>query len=117
MIASNVALWALLVSGGAASIVLVGLSASAYLDRRSASYLAIALALGALSGKALVGGLSALGILSGGSHHLLEHGLDLLSVSLLVVAIYYARRTSPTTEGTPASASVSTGTGNGEKGA
>jgi len=95
MIGSDVALWTLLVLGGIASVVLVGVSASAYLDRRSISYLAIVLALCALSGKALVGGLSMVGVLAGGPHHLLEHGLDLLSLLLLVVAIYYARRASP----------------------
>lgn len=111
MIGSDVVLWVLLVLGGIASIVLVGLSAVAYLDRRSVSYLAIVLALGALSGKALVGGLSMAGVLGGGHHHLLEHGLDLLSVSLLVVAIYSARRVTP-----ERSARVSTGTGTGTGG-
>ena len=102
MIGTETALWLLLVLGGVASVVLVGLSASAYLDRRSASYLAIVLALGALSGKALVGGLSVLGVLTGEPHHVLEHGLDALSVSLLLLAIYYARRgTQSELAGTP----------------
>lgn len=92
MIGTETALWALLVLGGIASAVLVGLGASAYLDRRSVSYLAIVLALCALGGKAFVGGLSMLGVLSGGPHHVLEHGLDLLAVALLLLAIYSARR-------------------------
>jgi hypothetical protein len=42
-------------------------------------------------GAALVTALTATGVLTPDTHHLLEHGLDVVLVALVVAAVYYAR--------------------------
>lgn len=63
----------------------------AFYRRRSPSYLLVAAALVVLAAKAIVGGLTVVGVLGLRLHHIVEHGLDLLMALLLVGAIYVAR--------------------------
>jgi len=87
----NVALVAILLLGGLASAALVVLGAIAFSYRRSRSYLLVTLALGALTIKATLGGLSMVGLMAIGQHHVLEHGLDFTIAALLIAAVYDAR--------------------------
>lgn len=101
--ASESALVVFLVLGGLASAALAAIGASAYADRRSRSYLAVVLALFALSSKAVVGGLSIAGVFPYEYHHVIEHGLDFVAAMMLVAAIYGARAGSTPDETRPRS--------------
>lgn len=74
---------------GSAVVLLVALSA--YERRRSLSYLLVALAIGMLFGRTLVGGLTTGGFVPSEVHHVAEHGFDVLVVVFLVGAVYTAR--------------------------
>lgn len=74
--------------------ILVGLALGAFLRRGSRSYLLIVGALVALLARSAVAALSFAGGLSPASHHLLEHGLDVVLVALVVGAVYHARSVS-----------------------
>lgn len=63
----------------------------AYRRRRTMSYLFVASAFVAFLLKSVVGILGLLGLLSMESHHLIEHGLDILVGVLLIGAVYLAR--------------------------
>jgi transketolase C-terminal domain/subunit len=76
---------------GLVGAVLAGLGLAAFLRRRSRSYLLVALALVALFARTVVAVAAMTGVLDGGTHHLLEHGLDTAMAALVVAAIYYAR--------------------------
>lgn len=75
---------------GATVLFLLGVVA--YRRRRSAPYLLITLALGALVVQAIVGLGTALGRVPMGLHHLVDHGLDVLIATLLLWAIYRSGR-------------------------
>ncbi|WP_336338026.1 DUF7471 family protein [Haloarcula brevis] len=74
-----------------AGAVLCGLAVTAYRRRGTRPYLLIALALAALLARPLVALLSGFSMVSGPTHHLLEHALDTLFVVLVLGAVYYAR--------------------------
>jgi len=82
---------AVLAVSAVATAALCWIGAAAYRQRRSHSYLLVALALGALLARPVVTGLTATGVLTPETHHLLEHGLDVVLVALVVAAVYYAR--------------------------
>lgn len=80
---------------GLASILLVSAGAIAFARRRSRSFLLVALALGMLASKALVGAATIVLGFPGELHHTVEHGLDFVTATCLLLAVYFARRTSP----------------------
>lgn len=81
----------LVILSGIASLALAIIGIQAFRRRRSLSYLLVAAALVVLAIKAFMGGLTVIGIVSLGAHHVIEHGLDLLMALLLIGAIYAAR--------------------------
>jgi len=80
-----------LVLAGLGTALLLGLGLAALVRRRSRSYLLVALALSTLFALSVVAGLSLLAWLPAGTHHLVEHGLDVLMAGLVIAAVYYAR--------------------------
>jgi peptidoglycan/LPS O-acetylase OafA/YrhL len=86
----------LLVAGLGAAFVL-GLAIAALLRRRSTPYLLVALAVATILARTVVAGVALQGFLAPGSHHLLEHGLDVAMVALVIAAVYTARSGPPTT--------------------
>ena len=82
---------ALLVGGIGAGLV-VGLAVAALVQRRSAPYLLLALAVLAIFLRTLVGAISLQGILGAAPHHLAEHLLDVVTVALIIAAIVAGRR-------------------------
>lgn len=80
----------MLVTGG-----LVALALAAFAHRRSTPYLLVTLALATLLARSALGMLSVQGLLDTAPHHLLEHGLDVLTVALLVGAVYLVRGIDP----------------------
>jgi hypothetical protein len=91
MTGSTVALSLAIGIGGLAAAVLAGLGLATFLRRRSETYLLVALALGALFARAVVGAATVAGWLSAGDHHLIEHGLDAVMAALVVAAVYRSR--------------------------
>lgn len=71
--------------------ILAILGVVAFSRRRTAPYLLVALALVALSTKAVVAVLSIGGVIGPGNHEVLEHAMDLLVATLLLGAIVEAR--------------------------
>lgn len=86
----------LLVLAGVASAVLLGLAVAAFVQRRSRPYLLVALALGALVARTIVGGSGAIAVVSPEVHHTLEHALDVVMAALVIGAVVFARRIRPT---------------------
>ncbi|MGZ0747231.1 MULTISPECIES: DUF7471 family protein [unclassified Haloparvum] len=82
---------ATLVIAGLGSAALVALASVAVLRRRSWSHSFVAIALGALLTRSLLGSMIVGGHISHGTHHLLEHLLDAFITGLLFAAIYTAR--------------------------
>jgi hypothetical protein len=74
--------------------LLLGVAFAALVRRRSRPYLLLVAAFTALLGRSVVAGFSMFGMLSPTTHHLLEHGMDVLLVALVVAAVYYARTVS-----------------------
>jgi hypothetical protein len=74
-----------------ATAALLGLTFAAYVRRKSRSYLLVVAAVAALLARSVVAGVTFTGMVSPASHHLLEHGLDVVLVGLVVAAVYYAR--------------------------
>jgi len=91
-------LGAVLGVAGLVSAFLIGLALLAYSRRRSWSYLLVTFALATLLIRTVFGFLSLGDLLSATTHHVLEHGLDILAVVLLVGAIYLARAVDETGE-------------------
>ena len=75
--------------------VLLGLALAAFVRRQSRPFLLIVFALVALLARSIVAGLAMTGSVSGGSHHMLEHALDVVLVALVIGAVYYARSVTP----------------------
>jgi len=92
---SEPVLLAVLVVGGLASGLVLAMALLALYRRRSASYVLVTLALSTLLARVVVGFMGVGGTLDATAHHLLEHGLDVLTVALLLGAVYLARRVSP----------------------
>jgi hypothetical protein len=107
--ASQALLVAVVAVGGLAAALLAGTALAAYLRRRSRSYLLVGLALAALVARAMVAGVTMLGAVDPGTHHLLEHGLDVVMAALVVGAVYYARSVEAGTRGGPREQDVDAG--------
>lgn len=97
-----------LVLAGLGTISLFALSVVAYRRRMESRYLLIAVALGALAARTVVGWGTVFGIVPMTVHHLVEHTLDFLIALLVLYAVYRsgpqrvqpAGRDSGTDEGT-----------------
>lgn len=74
-----------LIAGG---LVAVALAAS--WRRRTRSHLLVTLALLTLGSRSVVGGAAILGGVGSGPHHAIEHGLDVLTLGLLLAAVMAA---------------------------
>lgn len=94
-------LLAVLTVAAAATALLLGLALAAFFQRRSHSYLLIVGAFAALFARSAVAGLAAMGHLESPTHHLLEHGLDVVLVALVVAAVYLTRTTNGVSETGP----------------
>ncbi|GAA0717508.1 hypothetical protein J2744_000564 [Halorubrum trapanicum] len=79
---------AVVVVAGVGTGVLFAVSLVAYRRRRTAQYRLIALAVGALLARSVVGGGTVLGVVPMPVHHLLEHSLDFLIAALVLYAVY-----------------------------
>ena len=79
--------WILLTAAGVTA-VLFGLSLVVAYRRRRRRYLLVSATLAALLSRSLVGLLTLRGLLSPGSHHFFEHGLDAVIAILLLAAVY-----------------------------
>jgi hypothetical protein len=90
----SVALLVFVTVAAVGTAVLLGLAFAAFVQRRSRPYLLLVAAFAALLGRSLVAGGSMFGMLSPTTHHLLEHGMDVVLVALVVAAVYYARTVS-----------------------
>lgn len=77
------------------SLAAVTVLGAAYYRRRSRSYLFVTLALSTLVIRSASGLLSAAGVYPIETLEILDHGLDIVMVSLLLGAVYYARRIDP----------------------
>lgn len=77
------------------SLAAVTVLGAAYYRRRSRSYLFVTLALSTLVIRSASGLLSAAGVYPVETLEILDHGLDIVMVSLLFGAVYYARRIDP----------------------
>lgn len=88
-------LWAIITVATLGSSALVVVAGMAYLRRRSWSYLFITVAIGMLVVRSVVGLFALGGPLQIGTHHVLEHLLDVVAIALLFAAIYVARTTDP----------------------
>lgn len=88
-----------LVVAALASGLLITLALAALARRRSASYFLVTLALATLLTRTLFGVLTVRGVLGADPHHVLEHALDVLTVVLLLGAVYAARTVDRPVEG------------------
>ena len=79
--------WVLLTAAGVTT-VLFGLSLVVAYRRRSRRYFLVSATLAALLSRSIIGLLTIRGLLSPGSHHFLEHGLDAVIAILLLAAVY-----------------------------
>lgn len=77
---------------GLGSAVIAALGLAAYAQRRSGSYLLVALALSALLARSAVAIVTMTGMMPFTPHHTAEHALDFVLVTLVLAAVYYARR-------------------------
>ncbi len=77
--------------GAVGAACLLGLAFAAFLRRRSRSYLLVVGAVTALFGRSAIAGVAVMGHVPSSSHHLWEHGLDIILVALVIAAVYYAR--------------------------
>lgn len=68
--------------------ILFTVSLVAYLRRRSRQYLLIAIAMGALWLRSIVGASTVYGIVTMTHHHLIEHALDVIIGVLVLYAVY-----------------------------
>ena len=90
-VSSELSLLIVLTLAGTGSLAVLGLAGAALAHRRSRSYLLVALALGTLAARTAVAGVTLLELVSPVTHHLLEHGLDVIMAGLVIAAVYYAR--------------------------
>lgn len=91
---SSTALLVVVTIAAMGTALLLGLAFAAFIQRRSRPYLLIVAAFAALFGRSVIVGVSLVGMLSPSTHHLLEHGVDVILVALVVAAVYYARTVS-----------------------
>jgi len=81
----------ILALAGLGSSLLIGLALAALVRRRSWSYLLVTLALATLLARTAVAVLTMNAVIADETHHLLEHGLDVVMAALVVAAVYTAR--------------------------
>jgi len=86
---------AVLVVGALASGFILALALVVFARRRSWSYLLVTLALGTLLVRTGFGLLNVRGTIAPVPHHIVEHGLDVVTVALLLGAVYLARGFEP----------------------
>lgn len=79
---------ALLVFATLGTVALLGLSVAAYRQRGTRPYLVVTVVLALLVGRTLVGLGTVFGVVPMLGHHVLEHGIDLLTAALLLYAVY-----------------------------
>ena len=79
---------AVVVVAGLGTSVLFAVSLAAYRRRRRAQYRLIALAVGALLARSIVGAGTVLGVVPMPVHHLVAHSLDFLIAALVLYAVY-----------------------------
>jgi hypothetical protein len=84
-----------LLVAGLGSALVIALSLAAFARRRSLSYFLVTLALATMLTRTLVGVLTVNHVIPDVSHHLLEHSMDILTVALLLGAVYRARTEEP----------------------
>ena len=89
----------LLALAGVGSALVLAVALAALLRRRSRSYLLVTLALATLLARTAVAALSFTGTVEAGSHHLFEHGLDVVMAALVIAAVYDARTVRATARG------------------
>ncbi|WP_440763302.1 DUF7471 family protein [Natronorubrum sp. DTA7] len=75
-----------------ASIAILAVSLALFVRRRQTSYLLVTAAFSTLVVRSVLGLLTVFGLLAIDSHHVLEHGLDVLLVGLLFLAVIVAQR-------------------------
>jgi hypothetical protein len=80
---------------GTATLFLIGVVG--YRRRGTTTYLLVALALGLLVARSLVGFGTAMGMVPMPTHHLIEHGSDFVVATLILYALYRSGAPSPTT--------------------
>jgi len=78
----------LLTLSAVGSLIVFGLAVAAYRRRRSRPYLLITAALGALVARPIIGASTFFGVMSMGTHHTIEHLLDVVIAGLLIGAVY-----------------------------
>ena len=88
---SELSLFLVLIFAAVGSLAMLGIAVAALARRRSRSYLLVALALVTLAARTAVAGLTLLQLVSPLTHHLIEHGLDVIMAALVIAAVYYAR--------------------------
>lgn len=93
----------ILAIAGLGAGLLVAVSSLAVFRRRSLPYVLVTLAIGTLLLRSFLGTVMLGGLVSGHSHHFLEHVLDVLVVGLLFTAVHTARRIEDDTLTKPAS--------------
>jgi len=77
-------------TGAVFSILVAVLSFVAFYQRRTKSYLFIAVAFSTFLGKTSAGLAYLMGWMDAGMHHSLEHALDVAMMALVLAAVYYA---------------------------
>ncbi|WP_436345945.1 DUF7471 family protein [Natronorubrum sp. FCH18a] len=75
-----------------ASIAILAVSLALFARRRQTSYLFVTAAFSTLVIRSALGLLTVFGLLAIDSHHVLEHGLDVLLIGLLFLAVIVAQR-------------------------
>ncbi|WP_424015093.1 DUF7471 family protein [Halorubrum xinjiangense] len=79
---------AVVIVAGLGTTLLFAVSLAAYRRRRRAQYRLIALAVGALLARSVVGAGTVLGVVPMPAHHLIAHSLDFLIAALVLYAVY-----------------------------
>ena len=87
----HVGLLVIVAASALVATLLFGLGVVAYRRRRSRAYLLVAVGLGVLLARPLLGALSVTALVPADTHHALEHGFDVLLLVLFLAAVYYAR--------------------------
>lgn len=90
----------ILAAAGLGSLVLVAVALGALFRRRSLSYFLVAMAIGTFTLRTFLATVTYTGLVSGHTHHLLEHVFDVVVIGLLFTAVYATRRFDPRSRST-----------------